>query len=99
MNEKAKIILGFTSAVGILGLTLISCHLIKDAKEKIDKEEKLVTVPSGYTLQNENGKVVGVKNTIDENGKVKKYYTQAYDYETNTFVSEEFVSEENSKGR
>ncbi len=116
MNETVKKGLTFVGVAGILGLAIVSCKLIQNAKEKLDNEEKKVTVPSGYTLQNEDGKIIGAKNLIGEDGRIKEVYRtpaviniyedgkvtkyiQKYDYETNSFVREEYIEENETKSR
>ena len=103
MNETVKKGLTFVGVAGILGLAIASCKLIQNSKEKLDKEEKMLTVPSGYTLQSEDGVVKEVYRTpaifnLYEDGKVTKYI-QRYDYETNTFVREEYIEEDQIKSR
>ncbi len=116
MNETVKKGLTFVGVAGILGLAIASCKLIQNSKEKLDREEKMMTLPSGYTLQSKDGEVIGVKNLMGEDGVVKEVYRtpaifnlyedgkvtkyiQRYDYETNTFVREEYIEENQTKSR
>lgn len=116
MNETVKKGLTFVGVAGILGLAIASCKLIQNSKEKLDREEKMMTLPSGYTLQSKDGEVIGVKNLMGEDGVVKEVYRtpaifnlyedgkvtkyiQRYDYETNTFVREEYIEEDQTKSR
>ena len=107
MNEKAKKGIYIAELVGILGLSLTLCHILKHSQEKDIVKDKGEIKPIEYNAYDSEGN----KALLDENGKLKEVYRtprfihdfnergvlteyiEYYDYDSNAFIREEYTPE------